>query len=284
MGKRRLMTALLLLGILAGVMLLNGEARAAGVKNLIENKEYKFNLDQKGKKESLSYSMTKEGIYKIKINGKTVKKIKLNEDYYSPHMQVLDINKNDGRLNIWVYAYSDSEDIRYSALYEYCDKKVKMIWGLREEQGNDDSMYMGCCGFITSTNGKGRFTVAMDRAVQCDLLTGNHFDKVVFCLENGKVRQISDKTYYFYETYGSNNSKDKSLITAGKTTFYEGHGKSTKIFTIKKGVKCYPEKMYIEGNERVWVLFKINNGKKGWLCTDDFSFDRLPFSDMIFAD
>lgn len=279
------MIVLLLFGILAGVMLLKGEARAEGVKNLRENKEYKFNLDQKGKKERLSYSMSKKGIYKIKINGKTVKKIKLNEDYYSPNMQILDINKKDGKLDIWVYVYSDSEDIRYAALYEYSDKKVKMIWNLTEGQGDDyDSMYMMGCGFITSTNGKGRFTVAMDRAVQCDVLTGNHFDKVVFRLKNGKVRQISDKTYYFYETYGSNNSKDKSLITARETTFYKDHGKSSKKFTIKKGVKCYPEKMYIEGNKRTWVLFKIKNGKKGWLCTDDFSFDRLPFSDMIFAD
>lgn len=283
MEKRRFSRALLLLGMLIGVTVSAGKAEAAGVKNLKENKEYKFNLDGKGKKEKVSYSMTEKGIYKINVNGKTIKKIKLGSDYYSPNMQIFDINKKDKKLDIWVYAYADSEDIRYSALYEYSDKQVKRIWNLTE--GNDyDAMYWRGCGYIASTNGKGKFTVVMDRAVQADILTGNHFDKVEFQLKDGKVKQLSDKTYYYHQTYGSNGSKDKGLITAGKTKFYTGHSKSSKTFTLNKGVKCYPKKMYIEDNKRVWVLFKSKNGKKGWLCTDDFSFDRHPFSDMQFFD
>lgn len=264
-------------------MVSGGKSEAASVKSLKEKKEYEFNLDGKGKKEKLSYSMTKKGVYKININGKTVKKIKLDLDAYSPNMQVFDINKKDKKLDIWVYAYADSEDICYSALYEYSDKKVKRIWNLTG--GDDyDSMYWGGCGFIVSTNGKGKFTVAMDRAVQCGILTGNHFDKVVFQLKKGKVTQVSNKTYYFYKTYGSNNNKDGSLITAGKTTFYAEHSKSSKTVILKKGEKCYPKKMYIEDDKRVWVLFKTKNGKKGWLCTDDFTFERHPFSDMQFFD
>lgn len=283
MDKRKISVLLLFFGILVGVMISAGKAEAASVKNLEENKEYKFNLDGKGKKERLSYSMTKKGIYKININGETVKEIKLNSDFYSPKMQIFDINKKDKKLDIWVYAYSDSEDIRYSALYEYSDKQVKRIWNLTA--GNDyDSMYWRGCGFIASTNGKGKFTVVMDRAVQADSLTGNHFDKVEFQLKNGKVRQLSDKTYYFYETYGSNYSEDKGLITVGKTIFYTGHSKTSKTFTVKKGVKCYPKKMYIEENKRVWVLFKTEKGKKGWLCTDDFSYDNQPFLEMLFVD
>lgn len=283
MKKMRFSVVFLFFGILVGVMVSERKSEAASVKSLKENKEYKFNLDGKGKKEKLSYSMTQKGIYKIHVNGKTVKRIKLGSDFYSPNMQIFDINKKDKKLDIWVYAYSDSWDIRYSALYEYSNKKVKKIWDLTD--GNDyDSMYWKGCGFIASANGKGQFTVVMDRAVQCDILIGNHFDKIVFQLKKGKVTQVSNKTYYFYETYGSNSNKNKSLITAGKTTFYAGHSKSSKKFTLKKGEKCYPKKMYIEDNKRVWVLFKTKNGKKGWLCTDDFSFERQPFSDMQFFD
>lgn len=133
-------------------------------------------------------------------------------------------------------------------------------------------------------DGKGKFTVVMDRAVQADSLTGNHFDRVDFRLKDGKVSQLSDKTYYFHETYGSKGRKDKGLITAGKTIFYTGHSKSSKTFALNKGIICYPKKMYIEENKRVWVLFKVKNGKKGWLCTDDFSWEKHPFSDMMFVD
>ena len=283
MKKRKFPILFLLFGIFIGVMISEEKANAASVKNLEENKEYQFNLDGKGKKEKLSYSMTKKEIYKININGKTVEKIKLGSDFYLPSMQVFDINIKDKKLNIWVYAYSDSEDIRYSALYEYSDKKIKSIWSFTDGDDYDSMCWIGC-GFVTSTDGKGQFTIAMDRAIQCDILTGNHFDKVVFRLEDGKVRKVSDKTYYFYETHGSNNSKDKGLITAGKTIFYTGHSKSSETFTLKKGVKCYPKKMYVEDDERVWVLYKTESGEKGWLCTDDFSFDRCPFSDMWFVD
>ena len=50
---------------------------AAGIKNLKENKAYSYNLDKKGTKEKISFSMNKKGIYKIKINGKIKKRIKL---------------------------------------------------------------------------------------------------------------------------------------------------------------------------------------------------------------
>ncbi len=270
-----------LLFLIGGV---STKADAAKIMNLKENRSYKVNLDLKGKKEILSYSMNKKGIIKIKVNGKRKTKIRLDEYYYSPQMQVLDIDKKDKTRNLWVYAYADSEDICYSALYEYRHGQIIRIWNLK----NDVKClgYRQRCGKLISTNGRGDFTVAMDRALEdvC-ILIGNHWDEVKFQLENGKVKQVSKRTFQFYETYVQNAAKKNGgLLTAGRTEFYFKPNQQAKTFTVKKGMKCYPKKAYVQSDSRLFVLFKLEDGRKGWLCTVDYSFERCPFSNIALFD
>lgn len=276
---RKNLVLFFLFGIIFGALFFSKNTEAASVKNLQANKEYSFDLDGDGKEEKISFNLTKNAVYKIKINGKTAKSIKLDEDFYYPCMQIFDIDKSDNKLDIWAYSYAASDDILYSALYEYSDGKMKSIYS--SIYGKGSNFKYGCgLGFIASTNGKGEFTLVVDRCIPCDNLTGNHLDKIKFKLENGKISQISGRTLYFYETHGSNFRKDKALITAGKTVFYKEHNKSGGKFTVNKGVKCYPQKMYVESDEKVYVMFKMKNGKTGWLYTGDYSWDKLPFSDM----
>lgn len=255
------------------------QVEAKSVENLKENKTYSYNLDKKGKKEKISFSMNNNGTYKIEINGKVKKKIKLGQYFYNPCMQICDIDKKDGKMDIWVYAYADSHDIRYSALYQYSKGKIKKVGELEWVEYDGYSIN---CGFLVSTNGKGEFTVAIDRAVDVGYLTGNHFDQVKFKLENGKIKKVSEKTFSFYKTYTSGSGK--WLKTSKKMKFYKSHSKSSGTVTIKKGAKCVPKKIYIESENQVYVMYKFSDGKKLWLCSDDYEYENQPFKNMAFFD
>ncbi len=269
------------------------EAQAKSVMNLKPDQEYKINLDRKGKKETISYHICPSKKYEealsIKINGK--KRLNINNVWTDQgwFVQVLDVDKKDHAMNLWVYNMAWSQDILYSALYEYRKGHIVKVWKMKEDSPEnwDEFAYYQRCGRIVSTNGKGRFTVAEDRALQVDSLIGNHIDKVVYRLKNGEVEQVSKRTFEFYETYTSGSGsmgKDKGLKTAGETRFYVNPDKSADTFVVKKGVKCYPQKAYILSDSQIFVMFKMKNGKKGWLCADDYSFEYHPFSNMAFFD
>ncbi|MDO5548621.1 MAG: hypothetical protein Q4F79_09060 [Eubacteriales bacterium] len=263
-------------------------SQAASVNNLKEKKTYHYNLDQSGSKEKISYSLSSNKI-KVKINGKTIKTITLDSSFYEAHMQIFNCNTKTKGLNIWIYAYADSEDIRYSALYQYKNKKLTRIWNLTTDSDySTQKMYHRNCGKVVSTNGKGQFTVAMDRALDVDCLTGNHWDKVVYKLSSGKVSKVTGNTYQFYQTYAmvgtSSVKKNGALKTAKAIKFYKNHNKSGGSFTVSKGTKVYPQKAYVSSKTTAYVQFKTSNGKLGWLCTNDYSWTNYPFSNMHFAD
>lgn len=288
--NRKFLLTALLVGIVSCSWLTGQASAASSVKDLKENKTYQYNLDGKGKKEKISYTMTGAGtdvcVYKIKINGKVAKKIKLNGYYYNPRMQILDINKKSKGLDIWVYAYRDSEDICYSALYRYANNKLTKVWSPPYKSHYNDMLAEGN-GFLSSTDGKGIFTVVVDRAVYCDWATGNHLDNIVYRLKNGKVSLETKRTVSFYQTYTAQNyvvRNSRWLKTARKTKFYTDHSKKSKTFTLKKGTQCYPLKAYVASNSKVFVQFKTKSGKKGWLCAQDYDYDRVPFSNMAFFD
>ena len=286
-GKRNKRAALLImLGFLAvGIIGMPGRAEAGNkVYNLKEKKTYSFNLDKKGGKEKISYSVNmKNGVYTITINGKAVKKINLtkaahisSDEINEGKMQVFDINKKDNHLDIWVYMYGYSHDVCYSALYQYSHKKIEKVWELTGESDLDNAQY-GKMGYILSTNGKGKFTVIADRLADCAHVTGNHFDKVEYRLKKGKVTQVSGRTLSFY--------KYRVTLKAGRTLkFYTSPNKGSTTFTVGAGSKCVPQKVYIESKNVEYVQFKMKNGKKGWLCTDEYSYSSLPFSNMPMFD
>lgn len=266
------------LAVLSVVCTPFGKVEAASVKNLKENKTYSYNLDKKGKKEKISFSMDeRKGVYKIKINGKVKKKINMGVGFYNPCMQICDIDKKDGKMDIWVYAYVDSEDILFATLYQYSNGKIKKVWNLT---------YIPCEGFgvgagpILSTNGKGEFT--MGGGANIDHLTGCHSLKVKLKRKNGKVTVVSKKTLSFSKTYGSDYGK--WLKTRKKMKFYKSHSKSKGTVTVKKGAKCVPKKVYIASEDRIYVMYKFSDGKKLWLCSDDYSYANLPFKNMTFFD
>lgn len=273
--------------------------QAANIKNLKVNKEYKFNLDKKGGSESLSYYVNKKKTYtgkgsiNIKINGKVVKKIVGHYDMgghdLSPHIQILDIDKSDKKLDIWLY-YSESDapylHYDFGKLYRYENNKLNCIWSISSDDSSD--IYRKKAGPIVGTNGKGKFAISMYSALPVGSLVGPNYIRCGFNLNNNKVSRVSMKTFGFQKC----NNGEK-LVAVKTISFYKNHNKSSGTFTLKKGTQVYPQQAYIGSNSQIYVMYKTKNGQKGWLCADDYCVDwnagssnnyNLPFKGTILVD
>lgn len=281
--KNKILIALLMLFMVAMIPCRDTNA-ASKINNLEAGKTYRYDLDQDGKKEQIKYELTDAGKYIIYINGKVKKTVNLGDWYYEPQLQVMDIDKKDGYLDIWAYCYRDSEDIGYSALYRYNNKKLSRVWNLAYDPDSEGD-FQQCSGYICSTDGTGSFTVVMDRTLHLKELVGNHWDRVKYRIKDNKVTRVSKKEFYFERTLALNDDyKDESLICAKKTRFYRNHTKKDGTFTVKKGTKVYPVKAYIASENVLYVQYKTKSGTKGWLCTSDYDWDEHPFTNILLAD
>jgi len=282
--KKRLLLALALVVLVGGTI--NNTDISAKSKNVINNleqdKNYTYDLDKDGKKDTLKYSWNEEkAVISISINGKVAKKINLDKEYgfYNVNLQVADIDKKDKTLDLFVYGFAFSEDVCYSALFEMKDGKLKKIFQPKGKQLNEGIWLRE--GYLFDTDGKGNFSINMDRAINCDYLTGNHWDAIPYKLKDGKVSRVKTE-YYNFASVSALNSK--AYKAKGKLIFSKKpQGKATS-FTLKKGQKVTAVKMYVSKKGEVSVQFKNKDGKKGWLNGKNFSYEKLPFSNMLFAD
>lgn len=281
--KNNFLWAIACVGVACMLVSSQSVKASSKITQLEEGKEYSYDLNLDGKEETLSYSM-KKGIYKVFINGKVVKKIKLNEESYSPNLQITDIDTSDSRLDLCTYAYCWSEDIEYSAIYEYDGTTLNQILNIKDKFINDSIDLRP--GYIGDTDGKGNFNVIMDRAIHVDNLTGNHFDKIPYKLANGKVKRVKTN-YYQFDGYSSyNHDKNGAYFIASQTlSFLKKPALNAKTsFKLSKKGKVYPVKMYVSNKGVAYVQFKTKKGKTGWLKCSDFSYDNTPFSNLAFAD
>lgn len=251
------------------------------IRNLEANKAYKIDLDEDGKKESISYKLTMGkddyATFKILINGKTKATAKGLYSAYEPHMQITDIDTKDGAMDIWVYCLGGSDDLMFSALYQYKDGKMKKLFSSQDME--PDAEYFLGVGVLYKATGDGKFYVLQDQAFFVEVLIGNHSDIIPFQLKNGKVSQVKTNTYSVYEIYNKNNQ----LTVAKKTVFYKKPDKSKgSAFTLKKGDKVKPVSIYCSGKD-LYVKFKNAKGKYGWLRVEDYGFGNAAFSDVILA-
>lgn len=249
------------------------------IYNLKEGKNYSFNLNQTGAKEKISFSLSND-VYKISINGKVNRSIKLdNLDFYSPQMQILDIDKNDGYLDIWIYAYALSEDICYSGLYRYSSGKIKALYIQKGRTLNQYAEFGN--GYITKTDGNGKFYICYDRAFSIDCLIGNHYDSVPYRLSNGRVSLVHTNTYPIHKVFTS----DGSYTLNTSVSFLQSPSTSTKVsMTLKKGTKVNPVTVFCTSS-KLFVKFKTKSGKTGWLNVNNYSFDHMgPFTNIPMFD
>ena len=284
--KKRNFISLLFCIVIATVTVigLKGDVVIANskIQNLKEKKTYKIDLDKDGTKDSIYFKLVNGKTYeedylvslKVKINGKT-KTLKSDlYDVYEAHLQVTDIDTTDGYMDIWVYTIGGSEDIYYSALYQYRNGKFKCLYEVDYEEKNEDKII---CGVLHKAKGNGTFYIKADRKLFVDALIGNHYDLIPMKLKNGKATIKKTDTYSIAGIYNENNQ----LTLDVETDFYKTAGSSKIGFTAKRFDKVKPVSIYRSG-EKLYVKFKNEKGKVGWLCASEF--DEAPFLDCIWAD
>lgn len=288
MLKRKLKMIAVL--VLAAVLTLtsNGVLQAADtttkakdIQSLDAGKEYSYDLDEDGSSETISYEF-KNNDYIIYINGTVAKTIELSDEYYGPCLQIADLDTSKKGLDLWAYCYGCSDDILYSALFQYDSTTLKEVYELKSKKiGKNFGVRPG---FITKTNGKGKFYVAMDRAVSVEALVGNYFVNIPYQIKNNKVSRIKTKSYQFAALYSSNEKiKAGKFKAARKLKFYtKPNTKSSVAFTLKKGKMVTAKKIYYK-NDQCYVQFKNSNGKTGYLKNTN-NYEKLPFTNIVLAD
>ncbi len=251
------------------------------IRNLKEKKTYKIDLDKDGEKESIYFKLVPGKNYeedymvsfKVKINGKTKTLAKNLYDVYGAHMQITDIDTTDGYMDIWVYAIGMSDDICYSALYQYQNGKMKCLYKLDYEEENEDKIVSGV---LYKAKGNGTFYIKTDRKFFVDPLIGNHYDLIPMKLKDGKATIKKTNTY----SIAGILNEDNKLTVAVETDFYKKAGSSEVGFTAKRWDKVKPVSIYRSG-KKLYVKFKNDAGETGWLCASDYDFDEAPFLDII---
>ena len=261
------------------------------IRDLQENKVYQIDLDQDGKKEKVQYTLKAASKisdsydelfeYQIKINGKVAFRQKDLYDAYFPQLQLADIDKKDGVLDLWGYCMGESDDVVFSSLFEYRSGKLKRVFNLKYKRV--DEKFFVQQGELSRVGKNGVFYVTMDRAFSIDYVTGNHYDEIPYRLKNGKVTRVKTNTYRIVSIVSE--GKDNQWLIAKKgTKFYSSVKNQKKVaFVLKKGQKVKAVKLYYDG-KKLLVQFKTQRGKLGWLDTKGYSFEKRPFSNEIFCD
>ena len=284
--KMKVMTATVLAAALAmsqGTVLQvkgSGDIPAGKIQELKEEKTYSYDLDGDGTQEKLSYEL-KNNCYRIYINGKKAQKIKLDDSYYAPVLQIADLDTSTPGLDLWAYCYASSDDISYSGLYQYSNQKLKEVFRLEYQKISKNFEVKS--GYLSKTDGKGNFSIAMDRVFDATGIVGNYYVNIPYQLKNGKVKRVSTNVYKFAAMYSTNSKIAAGKFKAAKNIkFYtKPNTKSKTAFTLKKGKIVKAENIYFK-NGVTYVKFKAGNGKIGYLKGGS-SFDMI-FSNMLLAD
>ena len=146
-----------------------------------------------------------------------------------------------------------------------------------EPEEVDERFFLGN-GVLHKVKGDGRFFVKMESAFWVDDLIGNHYDLIPMKLEDGEVSFVKTKTYTIANIY---NEKNQITLAPGMTEFYKKPSEDAKIaFVGRRWEKVRPIKIR-RSEGTLYVKFKSENGKSGWLCVDDY--DMGPFTDLIWV-
>lgn len=274
------------MALIAVLILFPIKSSAAGknvCQTLKESKTYQYNLDKKGKKESIKISVSKKEhkngyaiTYDLKttvavngerIYGKTlkgrysdnnqVKVMVVDTDKKDKQMELLIIEGeiNDGSdgafwnadmEHIYYYQYNNGKARRRQDLAPLFRKNFANVFMLH---GMKDSSYL-------TTNGKNELYARLCVTVQ-------NFDYVhikrKLKFKNGKFVSISAKSYSLMDT------EDMPFHPKKNITVYTKPGGTKKAFTVKKGESIYPCSLYMQNEKKIYLKIKNKGGKMGYI-------------------
>lgn len=287
------------MSLIAIAVLFPISAKAAGknvCQTLKESKTYQYNLDQKGKKESIKVSTTKKehkksypaGIvitYDVKttvtINDKKIySKILKNQNTDANHVKVMvtDVDRKDKQMELLIIEGDISDGIEDNAwtsdmehiyYYQYANGQAKRrqdIASLFKKDFKDVLFLHGIKNdsFLT-INGKNEIYARACTVIQKDDEYGYEdclHVKVGLMLKKGKFIQLSSKSYSVLDISG----EDGIPVSLKKNvTLYTQMGGKKKAFTMKKGEKIPTSCFYCMKNKKVYLKIKNKRGKWGYM-------------------
>lgn len=274
------------MALVAALVLFPAKSNAAGknvCQTLKESKTYQYNLDQKGKKESIKVSVSKKEhkngyaiTYDLKttvaVNGERIYGKTLKGTYSDNNqvkVMVVDTDKKDKHMELLIIEgeISDgsngafwSADMEHIYYYQYSKGKAKRKQDLaplfRKNFANVFMLHgMKDSSYLT-TNGKNELYARLCVPVQ-------NFDYVhikrKLKLKKGKFVSVSAKSYSLMD------AEDMPFRPKKKITIYTKPGGMKKAFTVKKGESVYPCSLYMQKGKKVYLKIKNKGGNMGYI-------------------
>lgn len=274
---------------IAVLMIFTVKADAAGknvCQTLKENKIYKYNLDKKGKTETVKVAFSKkeyEENYQllydmettVAVNGKEIYKKTLKRqgnDTNPVTVMVTDVNKKDKQMELFIIeadgAIGDvkawTADMRHIYYYRYANGKVKRIQDIaplfKKNFKNVKALHgMKNSSFLAITE---KSELYAKLCVKTSNFGFSHL-KVGLVFKNGKFKRISSKSYLLLDEKQPYQPKKNTAV-------YTKAGGTRRAFTIKRKQDIYLYE-YVLKNKKVYLKVKNKNGKAGYIVPQKVS-------------
>ncbi len=276
------------------IMVLFPAKNSAAEKNVCQtlkaSKTYHYNLDQKGKKESIRVDVSRkkyekkesdyhELVYDVKaavtINGKQIySKAVKEQDYISERdylscipikVMVTDIDKRDKQMELFILEGDcvefESDRIEHIYYYQYANGRAKR----KQDLVLLFSKSLPYVEYISGVKNSSTLTINEKNEVfaELGLYMPNFFNmhiysKVSLKLKNGKFIQNNQKSYRI--------SKIEEPLRAKKNIIaYTSPGGKVKAFTVKKRGKINLCNFYLANKKKIYIKVKNQGGKTGYI-------------------
>lgn len=282
------------MALIAIAVLFPLSAKAAGknvCQTLKESKTYQYNLDQKGKMESIKVTTTKKEhkkgyviTYDVKttvtINDRKIySKIWRNQNYYQNHVKVMvtDVDKKDKQMELLIIEadvsdISDSpaweSDMEHIFYYQYVNGQAKRRQDLAPLFKKDFKNVFFLHGIKNNSfltiNGKNEIYARVCTVMQKDEYGFEDclHVKAGLMLKKGKFVPVSSKEYTILDVGGE---EDISVKLKKNMTLYTQMGGKKKAFTMKSGEKIPAKSLYCIKNKKAYLRIKNKKGKWGYI-------------------
>lgn len=253
-------------------------------RTLEAEKLYKYNLDQKGKKESIKVSVSKDErkngytiTYDIKtmvtVNGRKIysKSLKGQDtDNNQVKVMVIDTDNKDKQMELLIIEGDISEgtedggfwtaNMEHIYYYRYVGGKAKRVQdlaplfrksfaGIYSLHGMEDGSYL-------TTNGKNEIYARL--CIKIENFDYVHI-KMKLNLKKGKFVKTSAKFYNLIDIEESYFRPKKNI------TVYTKPGGTKKAFVVKKKESIYLCGLYTANGKKMYLKVRNNAGKTGYI-------------------
>lgn len=290
---RKLLTCLgmILFAVMVFCPMKSNAAEKKICQTLKTSKTYHYNLDQKGKKESIRVDVIsrkkyekKESDYQhtvydvkaaVTINGKQIYSKVAKEQYYMSEkdylsyipikVMVTDIDKRDKQMELLIFVGDcvefGTDTIEHIYYYQYTNGRAKK----KQDLVSLFSKSLPYVKYVTGVKNSSILTINEKNEIfACvglnvpNFLDGHIQTNVSLLLKNGKFMHKIQKSYKIAEIEEPIRTKKRMIV-------YASPGGRKKAFTLKKQVKINLCNIYLKNKKKMYLKIKNQGGKSGYI-------------------